>query len=125
VPKVRAISDSEWKVMKILWSQSLLPAYDITAAFAKTEKWHPNTVKTLLSRLHRKKAVAVKRYKNLYLYRPVVSEQQCVHAESESFLQRIFGGSVRRLLVHFITKQKLSREDLHELKKLLKERGLT
>jgi BlaI family penicillinase repressor len=111
--------------MKILWSQSLLPAYDITAALAKTEKWHPNTVKTLLSRLHRKKAVAVKRYKNLYLYRSVVSEQQCVHAESESFLQRIFGGSVRRLLVHFITKQKLSREDLHELKKLLKERGLT
>lgn len=105
--------------MKVLWAQAPLPAYDIIEALAKTETWHENTVKTMLSRLVRKKALGIKKYKNLYLYSPLVSEEACVHAESNSFLTRFFGGSVKPLLVHFVRKQKLSLADLEELKSIL------
>ena len=114
------ITESEWKIMKLLWDKSPQPAYDIAEACSATEHWHPNTVRTLLSRLHRKKAVGVKKYKNLYLYYPVISEEDCIQAESESFLQRVFGGSVKPLLVHFAQRQKLTRADLEELKNILK-----
>lgn len=118
--KAPVISESEWKIMKVLWTQSPLGAYDIIEALAK-EEWHPNTVKTMLSRLTKKKALKVSKYKNLYLYEPLVTEEQCLHAESESFLARFFGGSVKPLLVHFARKQKLTKADIDELKRILEK----
>jgi BlaI family penicillinase repressor len=119
--KMPAISESEWKVMKALWEKSPQPAYDLVASFGKSEEWHPNTVKTLLSRLHKKKALGVKRYKNLYLYFPLVTEEACLREESDSFLNRLFGGSVKPLLLHFAQQQKISTADLDELKTILKK----
>jgi BlaI family penicillinase repressor len=116
------ISESEWKVMKVLWGKSPLTAMDIINALADTEDWHPNTVKTLLSRLHKKKALGVEKQKNLYLYRPLVSEAECVKTESDSFLHRVFGGSVKPLLVHFVEQQRLSSEEVDELRKILREK---
>jgi BlaI family penicillinase repressor len=120
---IPTITESEWKIMKILWEKSPQGAYDIVQACASTESWHPNTVRTLLSRLYRKKALGVRKYKNLYLYHPLITEEDCIQAESESFLQRVFGGSVKPLLVHFARKQRLTAADLDELKQILKGRG--
>src|SRR5580704_5846577 len=117
MPQVPVISESEWKVMKVLWATSPLTAMEIINALAGTEDWHPNTVKTLLSRLHKKKAVGVEKQKNLYIYRPLVSEADCVKTESDSFLDRVFGGSVKPLLLHFVDKQRLSSQDLDGLRK--------
>jgi len=121
MPKIPEISPAEWKVMKILWTKAPQPAYDIVQALAGTEDWHPNTIKTILNRLYRKKALGIKKYKNLYLYHPLVSEEDCVQAESESFLERFFGGSVKPLLVHFARKRKLSAADLAELTRILEK----
>src|ERR1700735_1758026 len=120
--QVPVISESEWKVMKVLWGRSPLPAMEIIQALAGTEDWHPNTIKTLLSRLHKKKALGVEKQKNLYLYRPLVSEAACVRTESESFLDRVFGGSVKPLLAHFVEEDRLSTQDLDELRKILRQK---
>ncbi len=108
--------------MKVLWHHSPQPAYDIIQALGASEKWHPNTVKTLLGRLHKKKVLGVKRYKNLYLYYPLVSEEESVQAESQTFLQRVFGGSVQPLLVHFVTKQSLTKEEIQQLRRILRDK---
>jgi BlaI family transcriptional regulator, penicillinase repressor len=121
MPHVPSISEAEWKIMKLLWAKSPQPAYDLIEVLSRTAGWHANTVKTMLSRLHRKRALAITHYKNLYLYEPLVTEAQCVEAESESFLQRFFGGAVQPLLVHFASREKLSADDLEELKRILKE----
>jgi BlaI family penicillinase repressor len=122
--QIPVISEAEWKVMKVLWaSSSPLSAMDIIQSLAGPEDWHPNTVKTLLSRLHKKRAVAVEKVKNLYMYRPLVSEADSVKTESETFLHRVFGGSVKPLLMHFVERQQLSSHDLDELKKLLRQKG--
>ena len=112
------ITESEWKIMKVLWARSPLPAYDIIEALAR-EQWHANTIKTMLARLTKKKALKVTKYKNLHLYSPLITEEEGVHAESEDFLQRIFGGAIRPLLVHFARKQKLTKADIEELKRIL------
>jgi BlaI family penicillinase repressor len=119
--KIPGISESEWKVMKVLWAKSPQTAAEVIAALDK-EDWHPNTIKTLLTRLHRKGAVGVNKQKSLYLYRAKVSEADCVRVESESFLDRIFGGAVKPLLVHFVENEKLSPGDLEELKQILRKK---
>ena|SRR5277367_1413472 len=116
------IPESEWKVMRVLWNRSPLSASGIIAELSRTEDWHPNTVKTLLSRLHKKKAIGVEKHKNLYLYRPLVSEAACVRIESDSFLQRFFGGAVKPLLMHFARQHKLSSGDLDELREELQKK---
>ncbi len=117
--KIPAISEAEWKVMRVLWAKAPQSAYDIVQALSKPEGWHPNTIKTMLARLQRKKALGVKHYKNLHLYYPLVTEEQCIEAESETFLDRLFGGAVQPLLVHFAKRKKLSAADLEELKRIL------
>lgn len=118
--KIPTISESEWKIMRVLWEKAPQPAYDIIQALAE-EEWHPNTVKTMLLRLHRKKAVSFTKYKNLHLYAPQVTEEQCLQAASESFLSRFYGGSVRPLLVQFAKNHKLTKADVAELKRILDE----
>ena len=61
------------------------------------------------------------KYKNLHLYTPKVTEEQFLHAASESFLSRFYGGSVGPLLVHFAKKHKLNKADVAELKRILDE----
>ena len=105
--------------MRLLWRKAPQGAYDLIEELGPREGWHPNTIKTMLARLHKKKAVGVKKYKNLYLYEPLISEEECIRAESESFLDRLFEGSVKPLLVHFARSKKLSKADLEELRKIL------
>jgi BlaI family transcriptional regulator, penicillinase repressor len=119
MPRPPAITEAEWKVMKLLWDKSPQPAYDIIQALAEKENWHANTVKTLLSRLTRKKALGTRKYKNLFLYHPLVSREACIQAESDNFLDRLFDGAVTPLLVHFARRKKLSKQDLEKLQRIL------
>ncbi len=109
--------------MRVLWDDSPQPAYDVIQHLAQTEDWRASTVKTLLARLYRKKALGIRRYKNLFLYYPLISEGDCLRSESESFLERFFGGSVKTLLVHFVEDKKLTTRDIDELRKLLDRGG--
>lgn len=118
MPQKPTVSEAEWKIMKLLWRKSPQPAYDLAEALAKSEKWSHRTVKTLLNRLLKKKAVTYEEYKNLYLYTPAVSEEECLKAESESFLQRVFDGSLSMMMVHFAKQKKLSKAEIEELKRI-------
>ena len=121
--KSAEIAEAEWKVMRVLWRKAPLGAYDIVQDLAEKESWHPNTIKTLLARLVKKRAIKTKKYKNLFLYEPVISEEECIQAASESFLERWFGGAVQPLLVHFAKRKKMSKADLEELRKILEGNG--
>ena len=118
------ISESEWKVMKVLWaSDHPLGAYDIIQALAPVEDWKPETIKTLLNRLVKKGALGYKKYKNLYLYFALASEADCIRAESESFLKRFFGGALEPMLAHFVEEHPLTPAQARELKKILDRKG--
>ena len=113
------IAEAEWKIMRVLWRRAPLAAYDIVQELGPKEQWHPNTIKTLLARLVKKHAITTRKYKNLYLYEPALTEEECIEAESETFLDRLFDGAVQPLLVHFAKNKKLSKSDLEELRRIL------
>jgi len=113
------ISETEWEVMKVLWAKAPLSAQEIIEALSQQDVWHPKTVKTLLNRLVRKKALGFTQEGRAYLYRPLVAEGECVSAVSASFLERVFGGSLKPMLAHFVHRRKLSAKEIQELKRLL------
>jgi BlaI family penicillinase repressor len=116
------ISETEWEVMKICWERSPVTALAIIEALSARDDWHPKTVKTLLGRLVKKRALGFKKDGRVYLYRPLVAEKDCVAAESRSFLDRVFGGSLQPMLAHFAENQKLSPAEINELKNLLRRK---
>ncbi len=123
-PTVPRISESEWAVMKVLWSQAPCSAGEVISALSRTDpNWHPKTVKTFLNRLVRKQALGFRKEGRAYVYRPLVTEQECVNAVSESFLGRVFGGSLKPMLAHFVEQNKLSAREIQELKELLEQKN--
>ena len=120
IPK---ISESEWRVMKVLWARSSATANEVIEALSDKTSWNPKTTRTLLGRLVRKKALGFERHGREYHYFPLVSEHTCVRAESRSFLKRVYGGSLRPMLAAFLQEQNLSQEEISELKRILDEKG--
>jgi BlaI family penicillinase repressor len=118
------ISETEWEVMKVVWTKSPCSAGQIIEVLtAEDPSWHPRTVKTLLNRLVKKGALAFQKDGRAYLYRPAVTEEQSVDAASRSFLQRVFGGSLTPMLAHFVERRKLSSAEIKELKRILEDNG--
>lgn len=114
------ISESEWSVMEALWESSPQTASELTKTLRPTMNWAENTVRTLLTRLMDKGALkTAENASGTRTYLPAVKRESCVRAESESFMQRIFGGAAKPLLVHFAQNSKLTAEEVRELKKIL------
>jgi BlaI family penicillinase repressor len=115
------ISDAEWEVMRVAWTKGEVSAQEVIDALADRD-WSPRTVKTLLGRLKTKGALAYEARGKAYVYRPAVRMEDCVRQESQSFLDRVFGGASVPLLAHFVKRAKLSPREIDELKKILAEK---
>lgn len=115
------ISQAESLVMQTLWRQSPQSAEDISTALAADQGWEDSTVRTLLGRLVKKGALATQKDGRRYLYRPLIARDDYVEAESQNLLDRLFEGRVGPLFTHFSERQKLSADDIAELRRLIDE----
>ena len=116
------ISEAEWVVMRVLWERAPRTANEVAEVVGPAQQWHPRTVKTLLARLVRKKALTYTEEGRVYHYRPLVTEADCVRAEGRSFLDRVFGGSLSPMLAQFIEETPLRAEEIEELRQLLEKK---
>ncbi len=121
--KIPRISETEWELMKVVWAQAPCTAGQIIEALAGQDpSWHPKTAKTYLGRLVRKRALGFRKEGRAYLYWPLVAERDCMDAASESFLARVFGGSLKPMLAHFVERKKLTPDEIRELRRVLEQR---
>ena len=116
-----AISEAESVVMQVLWKRSPMAAEDVFAALSGRQDWQEATVKTLLGRLLKKGAISAEREGRRFLYAPLLRREDWLQQESESLLDRLFGGRVAPMVAHFSERRKLSKKDIAELRKLIQE----
>lgn len=116
------ISEAEWEIMKIIWEHHPLTAEQITRLLPASVEWSEQTVRTFVARLHKKKAIGYEKSGRSYLYYPLVSEHECVRAESRSFLQRVFGGATQLMVTSFLEDVELSKQEIEQLEQLLREK---
>ncbi len=116
------ISDAEWTVMEALWKRSPQTASALAKSLHPSSGWALNTVRTLLTRLVAKGAVrTTENASGVREFAPAVERDVSVRAESKTFLDRVFQGAAKPLLVHFATNSKLSKDELRELKQLFEK----
>ncbi len=121
VERAASISDAEWEVMKVLWREAPLPSREIVQRLEPRTEWKAKTIHTLIGRLVQKKAVGVEKETGRYLYYPLLAEEKCQMQEAESFINKVFDGSVSTLVASFLSGDKISKEDVEELRRLLED----
>ena len=113
------ISEAEWEVMKVLWNRSPVTANEVIIALSDKTAWNPRTIRTLINRLVTKKALGFEKTGRQYRYHPLVSEEASVQTETKSFLERVRGGALKPILAAFLEEQKLTPDEIAELKEIL------
>ncbi|MGH4138839.1 BlaI/MecI/CopY family transcriptional regulator [Clostridium sp.] len=119
------ISNSEWEVMKCVWGNDNCTANEIVYALSKNTNWKANTIRTLINRLVKKEILGYtidKKDKKTYYYFPLLSENECIKAASESFINRVFNGSLNGMIANFLNESKLSDAEIKELKNILEKK---
>lgn len=115
------ISDAERAIMEVLWEEAPLTATDIAARVDAARDWSLATVKTLLSRLTQKQAVAYEEEGRRFHYRPLLQRDDHAVAESKRLVDSLFGGRVSPLVAHLANHEELSERDLDELESLIRK----
>lgn len=116
------ISDAEHAIMEALWDRDEdASAQEIFESIGEAREWSLATVKTLLSRLVQKQAIATSPDGRRFLYSPLIARSDYVGGESRRLVDKLFGGRAASLVAHLAQSEALTEDDLSEIEQLLKE----
>ena len=104
--------------MKVLWGEAPRTLPEILDSLRDTG-WSKTTIQTYLARLVKKGALTTERQGKGYLYFPAVAQGECQLAESRSFLQRVYDGSLSKMVLGFVQSGDLTQEELDALRAIL------
>jgi len=121
--EIPAISDAEYQVMKIIWAEGApISTNDVIEKLENTTAWKPKTIGTLLSRLVKKGALKYEKDSRVFVYTPLIEESDILEMESDTFLNRFYDGALNAMIVNLLERDKLSEDDMNELKRILEEK---
>lgn len=116
------ISEAELEVMKVLWTLTEATSSQIVENLKEIKQWKPKTIQTLITRLTSKGAIEVKDTNSkAFIYKAVIGEMEYKAYANDSFLNKLYNGSINLMLSSFVKEQKLTKNDLEELKRILEE----
>ena len=113
------LSDSEWRLMNRLWDRSPMTITELTAALREDTGWSKSTVITMLSRLEAKGAVCHEEGQRAKQYYPLIRREDAARAETESFLSRVYGGSLGLMMSAMVDSHALTEKDIAQLSAIL------
>ncbi|MBQ8747931.1 MAG: BlaI/MecI/CopY family transcriptional regulator [Clostridia bacterium] len=113
------LSDGEWKIMKLLWSSAPHTLGEIVKALEGETGWTKPTIFVMLKRLIGKGAVRMDDSGKLQQYYPILTRREITPEETDSFLARVYDGSVGMMLSSLVGRNSLSKEDIAELRQIL------
>ena len=115
-----SISESEWKIMRVLWEKPDLTLREITANLGESD-WSYTTIRTLVTRLLEKGAISADKSSSNFKYYPAVTEDECKRKEMNRFLSRVFDGSVSMLVSTLTKDSNLTEEEQKELMDIIEK----
>ena len=113
------LSDGEWKLMKALWAGKACTLAQLVSALEKDTGWSRATVFMMLKRLIAKGAVTLDDSGKFQTYSAAIAYADVEPEETESFLSKVYGGSVGMMVSSLVGRGALSEQEIQELKAIL------
>ena len=117
--KLPQISEAEYEVMKIVWKNAPVSTNEVTETLTSTTDWSPKTIQTMLKRLVNKGALTYVKEGGVFVYTPLVEEDEYISQKSSSFLSRYYDGELTSMVSAYLENDRLSADEISELRSLL------
>jgi BlaI family transcriptional regulator, penicillinase repressor len=109
----------QFRIMQVLWDRGRASAREITDALNASDAVAHSTVQTLLRQLEAKEAVGHDVVDRTFVFFPRLKEDKVKRTAAREMLDRVFGGNVGNLVAHLLKAERLSRDELDELHRLI------
>ena len=121
------VTAAELRILKILWKIGSGTVRQVLDALPAGRGDSPayTTVMTMMKQLADKDALTVDRERQPFVYTPVVWREQVLGQRVTQFLQTVFDGQAKDLVLHLVEEAELSPEDLRRIETKIKEREQT
>jgi BlaI family penicillinase repressor len=109
----------QFRIMQVLWERKRANAREITEALNDAEPVAHSTVQTLLRQLEAKGAVGHEAEDRTFVFFPRLKEDRVKRTAAREVLDRVFGGNVSGLVAHLLKSERMSRDELDALHRLI------
>lgn len=123
--KLPQISEAEYEVMKVVWAYAPISTSQVVEKLTAVSSWSPKTIQTMLLRLVKKGALSNRKEGRVFIYTPLVLEDEYRTGASRKFLDRFYGGDLNSMVLNFVKDDQLSAAEIEELKAILDGKGKT
>lgn len=113
--KSEQLTDSEQRIMQILWQKQEATVKEITQALSEDKTTAYTTVQTMCKILVDKGYAEFRKEGRAFIYRPRITQTEARQGALKSLLHRFFGGSPEVLARHLMEETDLKLEDLEAL----------
>ena len=118
---MKELSGAEWNLMESLWEYSPKVGSQIVTDMAARTGWSRSTTLTMLRRMTEKGLIVCEDSGQMKTYAPLIEREEAARKETESFLNRVYNGSISLLVSGFVERQKLTEQEIAELRQLLEK----
>ena len=115
------LTPTEWHLMECLWAQSPRTGREAVQYMAQSQGWSRSTTLTMLRRMSAKGLIDCREEGGMNVYSPVLAREDAVLRETDSFLSRVYRGSVSTLLSALTQRQNLTQEEIDELYDIIRK----
>src|SRR5580658_5560907 len=119
--RVHKLGDLQLRILQLLWQRGEMPAAGVHAALQPERSLAPTTVATMLAKMEARGLIAHREQGRAFIYRAAVEAGEVTRGLGDHFVQRLFDGSVAGAVMHLVRTGEVSRRELDELEKLIKE----
>lgn len=111
------IFDAEYRFMNIIWDKCPIPSTDLVKLATEELGWKKSTTYTVIRRLSERGFI---KNENAMVY-ALIDRQQVMISETEEHIDKIYDGSLKLFFTTFLQREKLTKDEIEELKKIVKE----
>lgn len=117
----KTLTSTEWNLMECLWDSAPRSGRDAVEYMKDTVGWSRSTTLTMLRRMSEKGIIACTDEDGMKVYSPLIPREAAVQRETDSFLSRVYQGSVSTMMNAITKKQKLSKAEIDELYAIIRQ----
>lgn len=117
----KILTQTEWYLMESLWANSRQTGREAVEYLKNSVGWSRSTTLTMLRRMTEKGYIRCTEENGVLVYYPLIRREEAALQETESFLNRVYNGSISTFMSAFTKRQKLSKDEIDELYSIIRQ----